>query len=316
MNPMQLQNMGSMRCMMDRIIKENDINPMMQNQFMVNQNFLGNNMSPMQLQNMQNMGMNSMQYMMNQKEENDMVQMQNMMMEKPMMNEDLGITVFFEFTGFGENPSKVSIQCLLSEKVSEVIKKLRKKSGDNIPNCCRFIFNAKQLNESLTVAEVGLTNHSNIFIVATKRIKAAGGLPMLFSDVSKNKTKELTFSKKAPSYRKVIKGINIFGICTFKKCRAYQKEVVVRIKKKKFDFVEERNDLFCPECEALIVPKTVGFYLCKFIIYGKKLENGQEQEFSNKSDEASNKDTLKYFDPELSGNVMITQLIFEVEKYL
>ena len=87
-------------------------------------------------------------------------------------------------------------------------------------------------------------------------------------------------------------------------------------KKKKFDLIEERNDLFCPECESLIVPKTVGFYLCKFKIYGKKLEDGQEQEFSNESDEASNKDTLKYFDPELSGNVMITQLIFEVEKYL
>ena len=289
--------MDSIMCqnMMNQKIKENDINPMMQNQFMMNQ-------------------MNSNHYMMNQKEENDIIQMQNMMMQKPIMNKDLIISVCFELV-FEENSSKVSVRCLLSEKVSEVIEKLRIKSGDNIPNNCRFIFNSKQLNESLTVAEAGLINQSIIFVVLRDKVKG-GGFTMLFSDVSKNKTKELTFSKKAPSYRKVTKGINIFGICKFKKCLAYQKEVVVRIKKKKFDLIEERNDLFCPECEALIVPKTVGFYLCKFKIYGKKLEDGQEQEFSNESDEASNKDTLKYFDPELSGNITITQLIFEVEKYL
>jgi len=301
--------------MMNQTIEEKDINPMMQNQLMMNENFLENDMNSMQLQNMQKMGMNSMLYMMNQKEENDMVQMQNMMMEKPIMNKSLGITVIFRFRRSEEDHITI-IQCLLSQKVSEVIKEFSEKSGYNIDNNCKFIFNAKHLNESLTVAEAGLTDLANIFLVTTKGIKAAGGLPMLFSDVSKNKTKELTFSKKAPSYRKVTKGINIFGICKFKKCIAYQKEVVVRIKKKKFDLIEERNDLFCPECEALIVPKTVGFYLCKFKIYGKKLENGQEQEFSNESDEASNKGTLKYFDPELSGNVMITQLIFEVEKYL
>jgi hypothetical protein len=53
----------------------------------------------------------------------------------------------------------------------------------------------------------------------------------MFTDISKNKTKEIGFSKKALSYRKVTKGINIFGICKFKKCKAYKKEVVVRIKK-------------------------------------------------------------------------------------
>ena len=167
---------------------------------------------------------------MSQKEENDMVQMQNMMKEKPIMNKSLGIDVYFQLIGFGEIRPPTVVQCLLSQKVSEVIKKFREKSGYN--NNCRFIFNAKQLNESLTVAEAGLTDFANIFLVTTKGIKGTGGLPMLFSDVSKNKTKELTFSKKAPSYRKVTKGINIFGICKFKKCLAYQKEVVVRIKKK------------------------------------------------------------------------------------
>jgi len=92
---------------------------------------------------------------------------------------------------------------------------------------------------------------------------------MLLADESKNKTKEIGVSKKTPSYRKITKGINIFGICNFKKCKAFKKEVVVRIKKKKLDLIKERDELFCPECEATIIPKTVGFYLCEFKIYGK-----------------------------------------------
>ena len=59
--------------MMNQKIEENNINPMMQNQLMMSQNFLGNNMNSMKLQNMQKYGYESMQYMMNQKEENDMV---------------------------------------------------------------------------------------------------------------------------------------------------------------------------------------------------------------------------------------------------
>ena len=139
---------------------------------------------------------------------------------------------------------------------------------------------------------------------------------MLFTDVSKNKTKEIGFSKKAPSYRKVCKGINIFGICHCKKCIAYKKEVVVRITKKKFDLINEKDQLFCPECDSLIIPKTVGFYLCKFKIYGKKIVNDNIEHFKNDIDEANNKDSVKYFDPELNGKLVISELICEVIEYL
>ena len=138
------------------------------------------------------------------------------------------------FTIYGDRikyPTPFSIQCLPSQTVSEVIKKFREKSGMDEPHL-KYIFNSKDLEESLTVAQTGLTNNSNISVKILKGMKGGGGLPTRFSDVSKNKTKELTFSNKAPSYREVTKGINIFGICKFKKCLAYQKEVVVGIKKK------------------------------------------------------------------------------------
>jgi len=210
--------------------------------------------------------------------------------------------------------SRTDIKCLLNEKVSDIIERYREKSGDNDPTK-KFVFNAKDLDLSLTVAEAGLVNDSSINVYTTKCIKGAG-FSMMFTDLSKNRTKEIGFSKNAPSYREVTKGINIIGICNFKKCKAYKKEVVVNIKKKKLDLIKERDELLCPECEATIIPKTVGFHLCKFVIYGKKVENRQEEDFRNEEDEAKNKDSLKYFDPELNGEVMVTELIFEVLEYL
>ena len=208
----------------------------------------------------------------------------------------------------------LTVQCFPDEKVSDIIQIYRMKSGDR-DETKKFIYSRKVLNPSLTVAEEGLCNNCNIFVVATKGVKG-GGCPMMFTDLSKNRTKEIGFSKKAHSYRKVTKGINIFGICNFKKCKAYKKEVVVRIKKKKLDLIKERDELFCPECEATIIPKTVGFYLCKFRIYGKKIENDRVEPFENDEDKANNKDSLKYFDPELNGEVTVIELIFEVLEYL
>ena len=244
----------------------------------------------------------------------DFFRMMNNINKEENNYEDLGhhkgdINVIFR-----DGDQIISIFCSFNEKVSNVIKKYRIKSGDyDITK--KFIFNSRNLNQSLTVGEAGLRERSNIFVVSTMGIKGGGGYGMYFSDVNKNKTREITISKKAPSYRAVTKGINIFGICNFKKCEAYKKEVVVMINKKKFDLINERNELFCPECGSPIIPKTVGFYLCKFKIYGKKINDGKEEYFENEIDEANNQNSVKYFDPDLNGEVMITQLIFEVIEY-
>ena len=57
---------------------------------------------------------------------------------------------------------------------------------------------------------------------------------MKFTDVNKQIVEKLYFSKNAPSYRTVVKGINIFGICKVKKCEAHDKEVAIPLKNKKF----------------------------------------------------------------------------------
>lgn len=224
------------------------------------------------------------------------------------------ISAYFRISGNNHNNrATTAIQCYNDEKVSEIIKRYRILTGD-IDESKNFIFNGKNLNPMLTVGEAGINHNGNIFVVQTKGVKG-GGCPMLFSDVSKNKTKEIGFSKNAPSYRKACKGINIFGICHCKKCIAYKKEVVVKIKEKKFDLINEKDKLFCPECESIIIPKTVGFYLCKFGIYGKKIVGDNIERFDNDIDEANNKKSLKYFDPELNGETMVSELIFEVIEY-
>ena len=242
----------------------------------------------------------------------------NKTFEEINKNEDLDyqqIGLRFVKRGVGYKDNGIAIQCHLDEKVSDVIQRYRIKTGDQDIAKIFYCFNSRDLNPEITVAEAGLHDFAIIYVQHTGGM-SGGGYSMMFTDTSKNKTREIKFSKDAPSYRGITKGINIFGICNFKKCKAYKEEVVVNVKKKKLDLIKERDELFCPECEATIIPKTVGFYLCKFVIYGKKLENGKVESFRNKEDEANNKDSVKYFDPELNGEVMVTELVFEVLEYL
>ena len=54
-----------------------------------------------------------------------------------------------------------------NEKISDIIQKYRQKSSNYDINI-KFIWNAKDLNHSLTVAEAGITNNANIFVVKTR----------------------------------------------------------------------------------------------------------------------------------------------------
>ena len=80
-----------------------------------------------------------------------------------------GINVHFRIEG---RKDEIVIQCLPDERVSELIKRYRTKTGDD-DITKKFIFNAKALNESLSVAEAGLANNVNVFVVRTKGIKGA-----------------------------------------------------------------------------------------------------------------------------------------------
>ena len=158
-----------------------------------------------------------------------------------------------------------------------------------------------------------------IRVVKTGDVIGGGGLDgsIYFTDVSKNITETLRFSKNAPSYRGVEKGINIFGICINSLCLANNKEVVVPIKKKFFDLIEEKYDLKCPKCSNIIIPKTCGFSRCEYKISGKIYENENDKikKFSIE-EKADDPNGIKYYNPDENGNAKMIELKFEVLKYI
>ena len=83
------------------------------------------------------------------------------------INEDnKGICVIFRASVQAGAP--IEIQCDIHEKISSLIKKYRYKSGDYSYNRI-FVYNAKRINiySPLTIAELGLFNNANIFVLNT-----------------------------------------------------------------------------------------------------------------------------------------------------
>ena len=146
---------------MDMMNNNNQMNTQMMNQMqmmmqMMNYNNIGN--MNQQANNMM-MNFNNNNNNNNQNQENN--------------NDGNGISVIFRVSGNnGQASAPLMIQCQPHEKVRELIQRYRTKSGDEDPTK-KFIFNAKNLSEELTVSEAGIANNANIFVVATKGIKGA-----------------------------------------------------------------------------------------------------------------------------------------------
>jgi hypothetical protein len=208
-----MDQMGPLMNQMDNI---NQMPPLMMDPSM---------MSQMKINNIPTNQMDSLMEMNNQMMTSMNLMGENMMNYQNNNSNDKGNQEIFDnkiclmFKEFDNFPG-ISILCDKDEKVSEAIRRYRIKSNDNNPKT-RFIFNSKKLNPNLTVSESGMTNNCYIYICHIGQIPGCG-LSMMFTDISKNKTREIQFSKTAPSYREVAKGINIFGICNFKKCKAYR----------------------------------------------------------------------------------------------
>ena len=177
-NPMM--NQGNM--MQSEMMNMNQGN--MMNQMM---NMNQGNMMQSQMMNM-NQG-NMMNQMMDMNQGNMMNQIMNLPNQNNMLNENNSnnpshsednqinsgyISIKFRTSGSGLDKRPFEIQAKLDEKVSEIIQRYRFIANDH-ELTRKFIFNAKPLNYNLTVAEAGLSNNANIFVVSTKGIKGAGG---------------------------------------------------------------------------------------------------------------------------------------------
>lgn len=203
------------------------------------------------------------------------------------------------------------------EILSSIFEKFKEKSGTEKLNLY-FICNGEKLDPKLRLNQIKINNNNKIykFIVHKEGNITGGNFSMLFTDISKQIYEEHYFSDKAPSYRIVCQGINIYGICKVKKCLANKKEVVVPLRKiKKFNLIQQKEDLECPECGGNIIPKTLGFFLCKYKVKMKKYENGEIKSFEFEG-ESPKKDCIQYYNPDKNGETTIVELIIEITKDL
>ena len=201
MNNMNMGNMGNMNNGMN--MGMNNMNMDMNN--MNNMNAMNNGMNMnMNMNNMNNMNMmngmqmNPMNQMMNFNMMGNNMQGQNManmaqsimnnfsnfqppiVQDNQAQNNNNSNFINLKFRAGGlqrqtqqdDSDAGIVIQCTLDEKLSVIVDRYKNKSGDDITDK-KFVYNAKNLNLTLTAAEAGLINNSIIFVLNTKNVKGA-----------------------------------------------------------------------------------------------------------------------------------------------
>ena len=114
--------------------------------------------------------------------------------------------------------------------LKDAIKKYAMRNGiyfDSIGKDIIMIYNGRTISKSETLAEL----EASIFaltITVLEKTNIIGRKMVDFVDVSNGKIKKLEFSKNAPKWREISKGLNIFGICENTKCEVWKKEVVYK----------------------------------------------------------------------------------------
>ena len=137
----------------------NNFNPMTDQNYAVNNN---------QLQQLMQMQLILIEQMMQQ---HQMQQMKEQFEKIQKKEEIFGeISVIFRKGRAGEYGKSIVVKCHFNEKMAKVIERYRNSSSD-FNEKEKFIFNAKALNPSITVAEAGLSNNCNIFVVETAGIR-------------------------------------------------------------------------------------------------------------------------------------------------
>ena len=68
---------------------------------------------------------------------------------------------------FIKEETKTRFKCKRNEKVNDIIEKYREEAFDDDTNI-KFFYNGKELNKNLTASEVGISNNSNILVLASK----------------------------------------------------------------------------------------------------------------------------------------------------
>ena len=184
-NGMMMNNQNNMMMNNQNNMMMNNPNNMMMNQMMnpammqQNQNMM--NQLRMQQQMQQNMW--NPQAMMQQQQQQNAI-LQSMIQQQQQNNNQVNtstnpnfITIRFKLQLRRDQNNEFSIHCTLNDKVSEVISRFRTKAQDvEDLKHEKYIFNAKRLNETLTVAEAGMSNNSVVYVINDRDLEGGNNL--------------------------------------------------------------------------------------------------------------------------------------------
>ena len=156
----------------------------------------------------------------------------------------------------------------------------------------------------------------NCDLALYRKLIGGGCFPALnFVDIEKNKITNLNFSQKAPKWRKIDKGLNIFGNCNNPKCQAFKNEVIYITQLKEdglsFNLNQKVADIRCPICNKIIKPKTCGFYDCEYQFVGEKIDEGEVKRYNSMTRETIGKN-FEYFDVLRNGEIIWINLFIYV----
>jgi len=170
-----MNNMNNMNNLNNMNMLNNNESQMMMNKMNMNNTMNMYNMINMNMNMDMNNQMNQMKQM--QEEMINIIMKDSQQNSKPdsssLSSQQGGLNVFFRANSHdGKGKPPLMFKCQLNEKVSDLIQRYREKSGDR-DQSKKFIFNAKNLNQSLTIGEAGISNDGNIFVVTTLGIKGA-----------------------------------------------------------------------------------------------------------------------------------------------
>ena len=104
----------------------------------------------------------------------------------------------------------------------------------------------------------------------------------------------------------VKRGMNIIGICKFKKCKAFNQKVTIPfIGKEILNMKEEFKSILCPYCVKIVAPLSVAFNHCKYLIKGSVInEEGYLKNFQI----SGRSHNCVYFSPDKCGKAMFLEL--------
>jgi len=216
-----------------------------------------------------------------------------------------------EIIQFPKVPVTIFIQTKYCTKETEF---LINKNGMSVQKFLQFLNNVNyscHVNIDGYGASVNIITEICDLVIGKKLIGGNSFPPLNFVDVENEKIKNLNFSQKAPKWRKIDKGLNIFGICNNSKCEAFKNEVVYMTKLPKdglnFNLNEKVADIRCPICSKIITPKTCGFYDCEYQFVGKKIDDGEIKHYDSKTRE-TNGNKCEYYDTLKNGEIVWIEL--------